>query len=65
MPSQAILKIDKSGQPIRWISKEAATNLVCNGKVLWAFGEESFILFLSKYQKNLQNGKKYYSRQDR
>ena len=44
MPSQAILKIDKSGQPIRWISKEAATNLVCNGKVLWAFGEESFIM---------------------
>jgi len=37
----AVLKIDKSGQPLRWISKEHATQLVCNEKVLWSFGEES------------------------
>lgn len=42
MSNQAILKIDKSGLPIRWISKEEATNLVCNDKVLWAFGEQTF-----------------------
>lgn len=42
--NQAILKIDKSGRPIRWISKEAATSLVCNGKVLWAFGEENLVM---------------------
>jgi hypothetical protein len=40
----AILKIDKSGTPLRWISAEMAVNLVCNGKVLWAFGEHTFTM---------------------
>jgi hypothetical protein len=44
MSGQSILKIDKGGRPIRWITKEEATNLVCNGKVLWAFGEEQVIM---------------------
>ena len=42
--NQAILKIDKSGRPIRWISKQAATTLVFSGKVLWAFGEETLLM---------------------
>ena len=40
MSNLAVLKIDKSGQPVRWITKEMATSLVCNGKVLWAFGDQ-------------------------
>jgi hypothetical protein len=38
----AVLKIDKSGRPLRWISLEDATTLVCNQKVLWSFGTASF-----------------------
>ncbi|KZY66691.1 MULTISPECIES: HNH endonuclease [unclassified Oleiphilus] len=41
MDFQAILKIDKSGRPVRWISKETATHLVCTNKVLWAFGDQT------------------------
>ncbi len=44
MSNLVVLKIDKSGRPLRWISKEMATNLVCNGKVLWAFGEQTFTM---------------------
>lgn len=36
----SVLKINKAGQPIRWISKEAATQLLCNNKVIWSFGEQ-------------------------
>ncbi len=39
MNSSVVLKIDKSGRPLRWISREMATNLVCSGKVLWSFGD--------------------------
>lgn len=39
MNSSVVLKIDKSGRPLRWISKEMATSLVCSGKVLWSFGD--------------------------
>jgi HNH endonuclease len=44
MSHLAILKIDKSGKPLRWISKEHATSLVCSGKVLWAFGDQTFAM---------------------
>lgn len=44
MSNLAVLKIDKSGRPIRWISKEAATSLICNGKVLWSFGDQTFTM---------------------
>ncbi len=40
MRNLVVLKIDKTGRPIRWMSKEMATSLVCNGKVLWAFGDQ-------------------------
>jgi hypothetical protein len=36
--NQRILKINKAGQAIEWISKKKATNLVFNNKVLWSFG---------------------------
>lgn len=38
--SVAVLKIDKSGQPLRWVSREQAAHLVCNDKVLWSFGDD-------------------------
>jgi len=38
MKQLVVLKIDKSGKPVRWITQEMATSLLCNGKVLWAFG---------------------------
>jgi hypothetical protein len=41
MTNQVVLKIDKSGRPLRWVSKEMATTLLCNNKVLWTFGEPS------------------------
>jgi hypothetical protein len=44
MNMQVVLKIDKGGRPVRWISKEAATSLICNGKVLWAFGEQTMTM---------------------
>lgn len=44
MTTQAILKIDKSGRPLRWISKESAAHLTCSGKVLWAFGDQNLIM---------------------
>ena len=34
-----ILKIDKAGRPIKWISKQEAATLVCNDKVIWSFGD--------------------------
>jgi len=40
MTIRSILKIDKSGRPIRWISKQDAVHLLCCGKVLWDFGEQ-------------------------
>lgn len=44
MNNLVVLKIDKAGRPIRWISKEMATTLICNGKVLWAFGDEKLTM---------------------
>jgi len=44
MSNLVVLKIDKSGRPLRWISKEMATSLICNGKVLWAFGEQTLVM---------------------
>jgi len=34
-----VLKIDKSGHPVNWMSKEEAATLLCNNKVIWAFGD--------------------------
>ncbi len=39
MSNTVVLKIDKSGRPIRWVSREMATSLMCSGKVLWSFGD--------------------------
>lgn len=39
MTEPVVLKIDKGGRPLRWVSKELATTLLCNNKVLWTFGD--------------------------
>lgn len=36
----SILKIDKAGRPLRWVTWEKAVHLHCNNKVLWSFGDE-------------------------
>lgn len=35
-----ILKIDKAGQPVNWISKQEAATLLCADKVIWSFGDD-------------------------
>lgn len=40
----SVLKISKAGNPIRWITKEQATQLICNDKVLWSFGEDKLVI---------------------
>lgn len=37
--NHCVLKIDKAGQPVRWMSKQEAATLICNNKVIWAFGD--------------------------
>ena len=44
MNQAVVLKIDKSGRPVRWITREMATTLVCNGKVLWSFGDQTITM---------------------
>lgn len=35
-----VLKIDKAGQPVNWISKQEAATLLCSEKVIWSFGDD-------------------------
>lgn len=35
-----VLKIDKAGQPVKWMSKQEAATLLCNNKVIWSFGDD-------------------------
>jgi 5-methylcytosine-specific restriction endonuclease McrA len=37
-----VLKINKSGLPVQWITKQQAAHLICSDKVLWSFGENRF-----------------------
>lgn len=37
--SPRILKINASGLPVGWITKEMAAHLICSKKILWSFGD--------------------------
>ncbi|GAB4356212.1 MAG: HNH endonuclease [Gammaproteobacteria bacterium] len=42
-PHPKILRLDSSGQPIRWLSWQQATILYSLGKIAWTMGEHEFV----------------------
>ena len=42
MRNAKILRLNKAGTPIDWISREQAATLVVKGQVVWALGENAF-----------------------
>jgi len=42
MGNAKILRLNKAGTPIDWISREQAATLVVKGQVVWALGEDAF-----------------------
>lgn len=44
MESAQILRLDKTGYPIEWLTPQNACSLVINEKVVWAFGEKAVVL---------------------
>jgi len=42
MRNAKILRLNKAGTPINWISREQAATLVVKGQVVWALGEDAF-----------------------
>ena len=42
MMNAKILRLNKAGTPIDWISREQAATLVVKGQVVWALGEDAF-----------------------
>jgi hypothetical protein len=42
MRNAKILRLNKAGTPIGWISREQAATLVVKGQVVWALGENAF-----------------------
>jgi hypothetical protein len=42
MRNAKILRLNKAGTPIDWISREQAATLVVKGQVVWALGEDAF-----------------------
>ncbi|MEM7764754.1 MAG: HNH endonuclease [Pseudomonadota bacterium] len=42
---ERVLKLDVSGRPIRWISREAGALLYCREQVAWEAGESELVLF--------------------
>lgn len=51
----SILKIDKAGQPLRWVTREHAVQLLCNNKVLWSFGDEVVSMYGGINRKGVQS----------
>lgn len=44
MPYTRILRLNKSGMPLGWLSTEDAATLLVKGHVLWSMGEHSVVL---------------------
>ena len=42
MRNAKILRLNKAGTPIDWISREQAATLVVKDQVVWALGENAF-----------------------
>ncbi len=42
--SPRILRLDKAGYPIGWLSKETATILYAKGQIIWSLGDETIIM---------------------
>ncbi|MCG8668040.1 MAG: HNH endonuclease [Pseudomonadales bacterium] len=44
MENAQILRLDKTGYPIEWLTAQDACSLLVNEKVVWAFGENATVL---------------------
>ncbi|MCP4332603.1 MAG: HNH endonuclease [Gammaproteobacteria bacterium] len=44
MQNAKILRLNKAGTPIEWISREEAATLVVKDQVVWALGEDAFVI---------------------
>ncbi|AZZ90692.1 HNH endonuclease [Hahella sp. KA22] len=44
MSTPRILRLDKTGQPMQWMSQEEAATLICNDRVLWSAGDNVIVL---------------------
>lgn len=42
--SLRVLRLDKAGVPVAWISKEAAVTLIVKGSVIWSLSDDAFVM---------------------